>query len=123
MFNQMVNRKSNPLSQIFHALADTTRRALLAELASGSRSVSELSAPHAMSLAAISKHLKVLENAGLITRVKRGREHHISLHPPPLEQAQSWLDFYRHFWEARIDLLERVLDEDAAQAVNQKESS
>lgn len=111
----MVEHDSQTLDNIFHALGDATRRAMLAELATGGRTVGELAEPFAMSLAAASKHIKVLESAGLIRRDVRGRTHHCSLEPVPLASADQWLGMYRRFWTDRLDTLEHLLRaEDAA---------
>ncbi|KTE10088.1 ArsR/SmtB family transcription factor [Sphingopyxis sp. H115] len=105
----MVEYDSHTLDTIFHALGDTTRRAMLGELASGERSVGELAEPFAMSLAAASKHIKVLEAAGLVRRDIRGRTHMCSLDPAPLMRADQWIGIYRRFWAGRLDLLEKIL--------------
>ncbi|QCB56241.1 ArsR family transcriptional regulator [Sphingopyxis sp. PAMC25046] len=111
----MVEHDSHSLDTIFHALGDTTRRAMLGELASGERTVGELAEPFAISLAAVSKHIKVLENAGLVRRDVRGRTHVCSLDPVPLMHADQWIGIYRRFWTDRLDLLEKILRaEDAA---------
>ena len=117
----MVEHDSQTLDNIFHALGDATRRAMLAELATGGRTVGELAEPFAMSLAAASKHIKVLESAGLIRRDVRGRTHHCSLEPMPLASADQWLGMYRRFWTGRLDTLEQLLRaEDAATLPPQK---
>ena len=105
----MVEHDSLALDTIFHALGDATRRAMLGELAAGERSVGDLAAPFAMSLAAASKHIKVLEGAGLIRRDVRGRTHICSLDPAPLMSADQWLGIYRRFWTGRLDTLEALL--------------
>ena len=105
----MVERDSHTLDTIFHALGDATRRAMLGELAAGERTVGELAQPFAMSLAAASKHIKVLEAAGLIRRDVRGRTHVCSLEPAPLMSADQWLGIYRRFWTDRLDTLEALL--------------
>lgn len=111
----MVEYDSQTLDTIFHALGDATRRAMLGELAAGERSVGELAGPFAMSLAAASKHIKVLEAAGLIRREVRGRTHMCSLDPAPLMGADQWLGIYRRFWTSQLDTLEALLRaEDAA---------
>ena len=97
------------LDTVFHALGDATRRRMLRELVSGERTVSQLAEPFAMSLAAASKHIKVLENAGLIHREVRGRTHLCRLDPGPLASAHQWLSFYERFWIDRLDALERLL--------------
>lgn len=105
----MVEHDSHTLDAIFQALGDATRRAMLGELADGERSVGALAEPFAMSLAAASKHIKVLEKAGLVRRDIRGRTHMCSLNPVPLMRADQWLDVYRRFWTGRLDTLERLL--------------
>jgi DNA-binding transcriptional ArsR family regulator len=97
------------LDATFAALADPTRRDILARLALGESTVSDIAAPYRMSLNATSKHLKVLEKAGLVTRRIEGRVHHISLNPEPLRTAAEWLDHYRAYWEQRLDALEEFL--------------
>ena len=97
------------LDMTFAALADPTRRDMLARLAVGDSTVGDLAAPYAMSLNAASKHLMVLEKAGLVTRRIEGRVHHISLDAEPLRSAAEWLDIYRAFWEQRLDALEDFL--------------
>jgi DNA-binding transcriptional ArsR family regulator len=102
------------LDTVFHALGDATRRQMLRELTGGERTVSQLAQPFAMSLAAASKHIKALENAGLIRREVRGRTHLCRLDPGPLASVHQWLTFYERFWSDRLDVLERLLrDEDA----------
>lgn len=119
MFNHMVELREHPLDTIFHALGDQTRRQMLAALCEGERSVGELAEPFAMSLAAASKHVKVLENAGLIRREVRGRTHLCRLEPGPLAGAHQWLSAYEHFWTGRLDVLERILrTQDAAPSRN-----
>ena len=111
----MVEHDSQILDTIFHALGDATRRAMLGELAAGQRSVGELAEPFAMSLAAASKHIKMLERAGLVRREVRGRTHMCSLDPTPLMSADQWLGIYRRFWTSQLDVLEALLRaEDAA---------
>lgn len=105
----MVEHDSQTLDTVFHALGDATRRAMLGELAAGERSVGELAEPFAMSLAAASKHIKVLEAAGLIRREVRGRKHMCSLDPVPLMSADQWLGIYRRFWTSQLDTLEALL--------------
>ena len=97
------------LSATFAALADPTRRAILARLASGEASVTELAAPFEMSLPAVSKHLKVLERAGLIARGREAQWRPCQLEAGPLRDATRWLEHYRHFWEQSIDRLEDYL--------------
>ena len=105
----MVELQAPQLNSIFHSLGDATRRRMLRELADGERTVGQLAEPFAISLAAASKHIKVLENAGLIRREVRGRTHLCRLDPGPLANAHQWLSFYERFWTDRLDVLERLL--------------
>src|SRR6266849_6899958 len=99
------------LSATFAALADPTRRAILARLISGERPVTELAAPFAMSLPAISKHLKVLERAGLIARGREAQWRPCRLEARPMKDAADWLEHYRRFWDESFDRLEDYLRE------------
>ena len=99
------------LDQIFSALADPTRRAILARLASGDASVTDLAEPFAISLPAISKHLKVLERAGLVVRGRKAQWRPCRLEARPLKGASEWLEQYRVFWEQSLDRLEGYLKE------------
>jgi DNA-binding transcriptional ArsR family regulator len=110
----MVELQTSKLDSVFHALGDPTRRRMLRDLAGGERTVSELAEPFAMSLAAASKHIKVLENAGLLRRKVHGRTHLCRLDPGPLASAHQWLGFYERFWTSRLDVLERLLRADDA---------
>ncbi len=112
IFNNMVELSVPQLDTVFHALGDATRRTMLRDLSFGERTVSQLAAPFDISLAAVSKHIKALENAGLIRREVRGRTHVCRLAPEPLAQADEWLSFYRQFWNSRLDILEQMLRED-----------
>jgi DNA-binding transcriptional ArsR family regulator len=109
MFNHMVEYNPSQLDSVFQALSDSTRRRMLRELADGERTVGQLAEPFAMSLAAASKHIKVLESAGLIRREVRGRTHLCRLDPNPLSNAQRWLAFYEAFWTDRLSILDRLL--------------
>jgi DNA-binding transcriptional ArsR family regulator len=100
---------SDPLSTTFAALADPTRRAILARLASGEASVTELAEPFTMSLPAVSRHLKVLERAGLIARGREAQWRPCRLDPSALKPVDAWLDSYRQFWAAKLDRLETYL--------------
>ena len=108
----MVELAARQLDSVFHALGDPTRRRMLSELAGGERTVGQLADPFVISLAAASKHIKILENAGLIRREVRGRTHHCRLEPGPLASAHEWLGFYERFWTGRLDALERLLREE-----------
>lgn len=107
----MVELHPAQLDTVFHALGDATRRRMLRDLAKGERTVGQLAEPFAMSLAAASKHVKALEQAGLIRREVRGRTHVCRLEPGPLAGASEWLSFYERFWTARLDVLEELLRE------------
>jgi DNA-binding transcriptional ArsR family regulator len=109
MFNHMVKRHTRSLDRTFAALADPTRRRILARLARGERCVTDLARPYSMSLPAISKHLRVLENAGLIRRHRNGRVHSMKLEAAPMKQASKWIEEYRRFWEASLDRLDAYL--------------
>lgn len=112
------------MNSVFHALGDATRRQMLRDLTRGERTVSDLAEPFAMSLAAASKHIKVLEHAGLIRREVRGRTHFCRLDPGPLASAHEWLSTYQRFWTSRLDELERMLcDENAAISKRRKSKS
>jgi len=98
------------LNRTFAALADPTRRRILAHLARGDRCVTDLAKPHSMSLPAVSKHLRVLENAGLIRRKRYGRVHQLNLEAKPMKQAVRWIEEYRKFWEGSLDRLAGYLE-------------
>jgi DNA-binding transcriptional ArsR family regulator len=98
------------LDRIFRALADQTRRAMLARLAEGGASVTQLAEPFEMSLPAVSKHLKVLEEAGLVGRSIEGRVHHCTLEPEALREASEWIDTYRQFWDETLESLARYVE-------------
>jgi len=105
------------LDDVFQALADGTRRGMVERLAhEGPRRVTDLAAPLAISLPAVSKHLKVLERAGLVRRRKDGREHEIALETEPLSKAVAWLDRHRRFWQQSFDRLESFLARDGGAA-------
>ena len=110
----MVDNKSRRhdarlLDDVFHALADPTRRAMLGGLAAGPRTVGELAAPFDISLAGASKHIQVLERAGLIRREVQGRVHTCRLDPRPLHAGAEWIRHYERFWNGRLDALEALL--------------
>jgi DNA-binding transcriptional ArsR family regulator len=116
-FNFMVEQ----LDTVFHALADPTRRAMLRSLTAGERNIGQLAQPFAMSFAAASKHVKVLEGAGLVRRHVRGREHVCRIHAKPLAEADEWLRVFEAFWNDRLDGLDALLrEEDEAAARNPK---
>jgi len=120
----MVNYNQGNESQldaVFGALADPTRRAIVARLAKGPANVTDLAAPFSMSLPAVSKHLKILERAGLLARDRQGRVHHCRLDPARFDEAQAWIEKTRAFWEDRLDDLARYLE--AQEEDNQNGSS
>ena len=116
----MVELESHPLTTLFRALGDATRMQMLGDLADGEKTVSQLAEPYSMSLAAASKHIKVLEAAGLIERDVRWRTHFCRLRPEPLAEAYRWLGQYEQFWTARLDVLDRLLrEEDRARTLGE----
>lgn len=120
MLNHMVKLKASELDTVFHALGDATRRSMLRRLAHGECTVSELAQPFDISLPAASKHIKTLENAGLIRRRVRGRTHHCRLAPGPLAGVHQWLSEYERFWNTRLDALEQLLAEEDARTPSAK---
>ena len=111
----MVDKNAEQLDAVFHALSDPTRRAMLAGLTKGPRNVGDLAAPFEMSLAAASKHIKVLERAGLVRRSVQGRTHICSLDAMPMHAGVEWLRHYEKYWNQRLDALQAILEaEDAA---------
>ncbi len=107
----MATASADPLSATFSALADPTRRAILARLVDGEAGVTELAAPFAMSMPAVSKHLKVLERAGLIERSRQAQWRPCRLAPEPLKEVAEWVERYRELWEERLDRLDAYLSE------------
>jgi DNA-binding transcriptional ArsR family regulator len=108
----MVEFDSPRLDTVFHALGDPTRRGMLARLALGETSIGELAEPFDMSFAGASKHVKVLEDAGLVARRKQGRTHVITLEAGPLAEAERWLRQWEKFWTVRLDRLEALIEHD-----------
>ena len=113
----MVKYTSANLNRTFAALADPTRRRILAHLARGDKCVTHLARPHAMSLPAVSKHLRVLEKAGLLRRRRYGRIHEIQLEAKPLKQAAEWVEEYRKFWEGSLDRLAEYLEKTSERTI------
>jgi DNA-binding transcriptional ArsR family regulator len=107
----MVKYTSKVLNRTFSALADPTRRRILAHLSHGDKCVTRLARSHDMSLPAVSKHLRVLEKAGLLRRRRYGRVHEMQLDARPLKQAAQWVEVYRKFWEGSLDRLANYLEE------------
>ena len=106
----MVKYSPAMLNRTFAALADPTRRRILAHLSRGDRCVTDLARPHAMSLPAVSKHLRVLENAGLLRRRRYGRVHQLKLEAKPMQEAIRWIEEYRKFWDGSLDRLAAYLE-------------
>ena len=117
----MVEHDSPRLDIVFRALGDATRRGMLASLALGEKSIGELAEPFAMSFAGASKHVKVLEDAGLVRREVRGRTHICRLEAGPMASADQWLRHYERFWTGRLDALEQLLREDVRKAKSRKQ--
>jgi DNA-binding transcriptional ArsR family regulator len=109
-FNHMVKSSAVQLDSVFHALADPTRRQILRGLASNEKTVGEIARPHKMSLAAVSKHLKVLESAELIARERRGSFQIVKLKAQSLKPADEWIAFYSRYWNQQFDKLEKYLE-------------
>ena len=109
----MVDYSRGALDRVFSAVADPTRRAILQSLALKPARITEIAKPFPVSLNAVSKHVMVLERAGLVRREVKGREHLCRLEPRPLQEAAAWLDHYRRFWNVRLDALEHYLEQRA----------
>ncbi len=107
----MVKCSPRLLNLTFAALADPTRRRILHHLAQGDRCVTDLARPYSMSLPAVSKHLRVLERAGLVRRRRNGRVHSLRLHAAPMAQASGWIEDYRRFWENSLERLGSYLEQ------------
>lgn len=105
-------RNETGLDLALSALADPTRRAIMAQLGRGEQRVTELAKPFDLSLNAVSKHIKKLESAGLVRRRRVGREHLLSADPAPIEAAAEWFEAQRRFWNARLDRLQSLLNEE-----------
>ena len=108
---------STQLDQTLMALADPTRRAILTRLTRGDTRVTDLARPFAMSLNAVSKHIRVLERARLVSRKRKGREHVLSFNPTPLDEATTWMNQQQAFWTSRLDALESLLDGEDRQGI------
>lgn len=118
--------RQSGLNQTLMALADPTRRAILQRLSRGEARVTELALPFAMSLNAVSKHIRVLEGARLVRRRRAGREHLLSINPEPLDEAAAWIERQRARWTARLDTLEALLlaeDQASAKTIKKKKGS
>jgi DNA-binding transcriptional ArsR family regulator len=109
-FNHMVKSNAARLDSVFHALSDSTRRSILRDITAREKTVGEIAKPYRISLAAVSKHLKVLESAELIARERRGSFQIVRLNPAPLRPAEEWLAYYQKFWERQLDALQHFLE-------------
>jgi DNA-binding transcriptional ArsR family regulator len=109
----MPSPKATRLDYTLHALADPTRRAVLERLSKGEARVTELAEPFAISLNSVSKHIRLLERAKLVTRRRAGREHRLSLNPTPLNEAAAWIEKTLAFWSSRLDALDAMLRSEA----------
>ena len=112
LFNHMVKYNNEELTAVFHALADPTRRKLIEILTRGPRSVTDLAASFSISLPAVSKHLKIMESAGVINRQQKGRVHEMSLRPESLEMGTEWLAWHKDFWRANLSALKSYLEDE-----------
>jgi DNA-binding transcriptional ArsR family regulator len=112
----MTRAEARRLDRVYGAIADPTRRAILGILAGGEVNVGTLAGRFPISFNGVSKHVKVLEEAGLLRRSVRGREHWLQLRPQPLQDASRWLEHYREFWETRLDALEDFLVQEKGEA-------
>lgn len=110
MVEYSTKASSETLTAVFHTLADPTRRRVVEMLASGPRSVTDLASAFPMSLPAVSKHLKVMEKAGVIQRRKRGRVHEMSLRPETLESGMQWFNWHKDFWQQQLQSLQDYLE-------------
>jgi DNA-binding transcriptional ArsR family regulator len=106
----MVKYSRHVLNDTFAALADPTRRRILQQLSRGDRCITDLAKSYSISLPAVSKHLRVLEHAGLVRRRRTGRVHHMKLEVAPMKQAAQWIEEYRRFWEGSLDRLAEYLE-------------
>ncbi len=110
-FNHMVKSSAARLDSVFHALSDATRRSILRDVATREKTVGEVARPYRLTLAAVSKHLHVLESAELIARERRGRFQIVRLNAKNLKPAEEWLAWYERFWTGQIDALQKYLEE------------
>jgi DNA-binding transcriptional ArsR family regulator len=120
IFNHVVEHMPESLNRVFFALSDPTRRAILARLADGEVTVTAIAAPFAMSLAAVSKHIRVLEEAGLLERTRQGREHRLRFVAQRLREAADWVNRYRKFWTCQLDRLAEHLEQDKTDTEDSK---
>jgi DNA-binding transcriptional ArsR family regulator len=115
IFNHMVEYQPRHLDRVFFALSDPTRRAVLARVATGEMTVTAIATPFGISLAAVSKHIRVLEEAGLLKRTRHGREHRLSFVPQPLRAASAWVDQFERFWTDHLAHIKEAAERKARQ--------
>ena len=118
----MVNLQAAELDLIFYALSDSTRRDILRMIGEKTRTITELAEPFRMSLAAVSKHIKVLEKARLLRRTREGRIHRCTLDPKALSTAEEAIQFYRQFWSERLDHLEQFLEAESREETKKQQN-
>jgi DNA-binding transcriptional ArsR family regulator len=112
MTNSSLKARALRLDAVFHALSDATRRSILRDVARGEKTVGQIAEPYPVSLAAVSKHLKVLEGAGLVHREREGSFQKIKLNAAPMKEAERWLAYYEKFWNEQLDSLESLLEQE-----------
>jgi DNA-binding transcriptional ArsR family regulator len=116
----MVKHFHKPLNRVFFALSDPTRRAILARLTDGELTITALAAPFAISLVAVSKHIRVLESAGLLKRTKQGREYHLRFVAQPLRDAAQWVEQFNRFWTDHLDSIKEIAERKARERAKLK---
>lgn len=121
-FNHMVEYTVDPLNLVFHSLADSTRRDMLRRLSRAEQTIGELARPYAISLAAIAKHINVLEKAGLVTKERKGKEKVVAIVPETIQTAEAHLSEYEKLWAARYDALEALLTDDTTRKTQWRRS-
>ena len=120
--NHMVNNNSEQLNRVFSALADPSRRAILAQLAEAPLNPGQLLTPKKISKPALTKHLKILEASGLLRRQVKGRNHRLFFEPHPLKQAQAWIQHYQNFWQGQLDALDEYLEQSTPEGTEKKDT-
>jgi DNA-binding transcriptional ArsR family regulator len=116
----MQQERTDRLNQVFGAVSDPTRRAILSRLSTGNSTVVNMASEFPMSLPAVSKHIRILERAGLVARKIEGRTHHLHLNAAPMQEALQWMEYYRKFWDRKLDALEDFLKEENKNDRNKK---
>lgn len=121
MISKNINDEDSQLTQVFSAISDPTRRRIMTLLTRDRQTVVGLAKNFSMSLPAVSKHIKILEKSGLITRQIEGRTHYLQIEATPLKQASNWIEFYEQFWNKQLDALEEFINEDQDEEDQPKE--